>query len=237
MATKLLEPFIREIVGGKEPNDHQKSFLYLPLPILRTFTNIESIVMDEYITLHAKQPAKRQIDETIEKRHQQMGQLNKWRHWNLSKLEFRLPNTDTDSDAKIWSKSKDDEMDDDREFSAHEKQFVYLPLAILKSATNIRQLFSHIEDEEQSNDLIQKLHTEMSTQVWAPELLNLRFIDTTSAGCNGDVQNVVGVATTDKPMRRTPRSASIKTTAMENHSNIEPVTRQLRKRKVKFIKQ
>lgn len=96
MATKLLEPFTREIVGGKEPNDQQRNFLFLPLPILRDFTNIESIVTDDYIMKYAKQPTKREIDETIEKRHLQMGQLNKWKHWKLSKLKFCLPHIGTE---------------------------------------------------------------------------------------------------------------------------------------------
>lgn len=96
MGVKLLEPFTREIIGGKEPDEHQAKFLYLPLSTLRNCTNIESIVTDDYIMLHAKQPIRREIDKAIEKCHQQMGQLNKWKHWKLSKLKFRLPQSDTE---------------------------------------------------------------------------------------------------------------------------------------------
>lgn len=96
MAEKFLEPFIRELKGDKDPNDHQRKFLYLPLPIFRDFTNIKSIATDEYISKNAKQPTKREIDESIEKYHQQMGQLNRWKHLKLSKLDFCLPYSDTE---------------------------------------------------------------------------------------------------------------------------------------------
>lgn len=133
-------------------------------------------------------------------------------------------------------------------FSTHEKQFVYLPLAILDSATNIRQLFSHIENETKLNDLVRKIHAQMSSKRWASELSNLRFIDTTGDGGNAIEQDVKNSdeATATIPNARTTRSASLhqKVTAMENTSNVVPPTKkvakekpatsfQLRKRKVK----
>lgn len=96
MAKKLLEPFTRELSGDKEPDDQQRKFLYLPLPILRKFTNIESIITEEYIMKHAKQPTKREIEQLIEKCHQQMGQLNKWKQLKLTKLDFRAPHSHTE---------------------------------------------------------------------------------------------------------------------------------------------
>lgn len=96
MAMKTLEPFTRESSGGKDPTDHQRKFLYLPLPILRDFTNIKEIATDEYIMKNAKQPTERELEQSIEKYHEQMGQLNKWKHLKLSKLDFDLPHSDTE---------------------------------------------------------------------------------------------------------------------------------------------
>lgn len=91
MATrKLLEPFYRKLNDDQEPNDHQRMFLYLPLPILRDFTNIESLIIDDFVMKKAKQPTQAEIEKTIDKYHQQMGQLKKWKNWELHKLEFRL---------------------------------------------------------------------------------------------------------------------------------------------------
>lgn len=95
MVEKLLEPFSRQLNEGQEPTDHQRKFLYLPLSMLRDFTNIESIVTDTYIANYAKLPSKTEVEKTIEKYHQQLGQLNKWKHWKLSKLEFRSSHTNT----------------------------------------------------------------------------------------------------------------------------------------------
>lgn len=131
----------------------------------------------------------------------------------------------------MWSELDEMEMDEDREFSAHEKQFVYLPLAILNSATNIRQLFNHIKDEKKLDALIRKVHSQMSSKVWPPELLNLRFIDKST---ESNVQNA-NETTTAKPKSRTTRLANMKATTVENSSNVEPSKRILRKRKVKSI--
>lgn len=87
---KLLEPFFREQHEGDEPSDHQRRFLYLPLSILRDFTNIELIIKDDFIKKKARLPTKTEMEKTIVKYHQQMGQLNKWKNWKLNKLEFRL---------------------------------------------------------------------------------------------------------------------------------------------------
>lgn len=89
-ANNLLEPFCRNLTEDQEPDYHQQMFLYLPLSILRNFTNIESIIADDYTKNKAKQPTKREIEQTIAKYHQQMVQLNKWKKWGLDKLEFRL---------------------------------------------------------------------------------------------------------------------------------------------------
>lgn len=129
-------------------------------------------------------------------------------------------------------------MDDCREFAftEHEKQFAYLPLAILQSATNIRELFTDIESDKRLDASIRKIHGQMSSTVWSSELLNLRFIDTTHNGRNAVEQDESeATAAVDKPKPRTTRSASFKATMLENSPNIEPVARQLRKRKVKSI--
>lgn len=95
MAIKLLEPFSRKLTEGPEPNDHQQHFLYLPLPILRDFTNIESLITDDFIMKKAKQPTKTETEQIIERYHQQMGQLTKWKQWKLHKLEFKVSHSNT----------------------------------------------------------------------------------------------------------------------------------------------
>lgn len=90
---KLLEPFIRNLNQDQEPDDHQKMFLYLPLSVLRDFTNIESIITDDFIQRKAKQPTKREIEKALDNHHQQMHKLHKWKHWSLDKLAFRLPHS------------------------------------------------------------------------------------------------------------------------------------------------
>lgn len=120
----------------------------------------------------------------------------------------------------------------DSPFSEHEKQFAYLPLAVLLAATNIRQLFGDIESGKRLDALIRKIHSQMPSKIWAPEMLNLRFIDTTTNECNAIEQDEnEATATIVEPKRRKTRSASVK----ENNPNVEQVTRQMRKRKVKSI--
>lgn len=144
------------------------------------------------------------------------------------------------SDATIWPESLGNRSEkiNHQNFSEHEKQFVYLPLAVLDSATNIRQLFSHIEDEKKLIGLIRKIHTQMSSKRWVPELINLRFIDTASvAGLNEKTNEAAAAANVhDKPQRRLTRSASLMSTSkMERSPKQKPANenRPLRKRKVK----
>lgn len=127
-------------------------------------------------------------------------------------------------------------------YSAHEKQFAYLPLAILDAATNIRQLFSHIDGGAQLNAMIEATHTQMSTTHWPPEMSNLRFIDTASDDGNnkGTVDRNAAAGTTNAgliPKRRMTRSLSMRPTSIELKPKHTPVVakrvlRQSRKRKV-----
>lgn len=132
----------------------------------------------------------------------------------------------------------------DRNFSDYEKQFAYLPLAILDAATNIRQLFEHITDKKDLDATIQTLHNQMPVECWAPELNNLRFIETTSdsnddaIGENEEVATNVSV----RPARRMTRLFSMRATQMEESpkpqpAKVEQVQRETRKRKVKPINQ
>lgn len=133
---------------------------------------------------------------------------------------------------------------------------MYLPLDILHSATNIRQLFSHTTNLDA---LVRKVHTQMPSKRWAPELNRLRFVDTTSdvekneeASKNSDDKpkprttrsaslkaTVMGApkSSDDKPKPKRRTSASLKATAIEKSLRLEPakekrLTRQMRKRKV-----
>lgn len=86
MSRQLIEPFRRNFNGM--PSDHQVKFLYLPLAIFRDYTNIRSIV-----TCYQKRPDGKplkeiEIKQKIQKIHQQLDQLDKWKDWHLGELYF-----------------------------------------------------------------------------------------------------------------------------------------------------
>lgn len=60
----------------------------------------------------------------------------------------------------------------------HERQFVYLPLEILKNATNIRDLLQDKMKgkEKHFNFLAEEIHKQLARKRWAPELKELRFV-------------------------------------------------------------
>lgn len=95
MTKKLLPQFKRELNEKDEPSNHQRKFLYLPLPVFRDFTNICSIVIDGYVQKKFKQPTNMLVEVKIEKYHKELGQLNKWKSRHLDKLEFLLPQNAT----------------------------------------------------------------------------------------------------------------------------------------------
>lgn len=95
MARKPLEVFSRELDPQQRKllTDHHRKFLHLPLAIFRDFTNIRSIITDEQKKKNGKNPPGFVVNKLIEKRHQDMWQLDKWNEWNLHKLDYNWPNS------------------------------------------------------------------------------------------------------------------------------------------------
>lgn len=83
-----LEPFHRALDGDQEPTDHQRKFLYLPLPIFRDYTNIRSIIINH---THRKNGKLTEfiIKKKIEACHSKLGELGEWKNLHLDKLEFK----------------------------------------------------------------------------------------------------------------------------------------------------
>lgn len=92
--------------------------------------------------------------------------------------------------------------------SDHEKQFVYLPLNILKGATNIGELLipTLLKGETKWLDYtITEVHKQMPTKCgrWFPELANLRFIESIVIE-DDDVPNTNENVTESKPKSNSP---------------------------------
>lgn len=85
---RKLKPFIRELPPDQEPTDHQRRFLFLPFAIFQDFTNIEKIVSDQFTKKHGKKPPLFVLKKTIQTRHKNLSQLDKWKEWGLNKLKF-----------------------------------------------------------------------------------------------------------------------------------------------------
>lgn len=86
MARSELPPFHR--VLGEEPSDHQRKFLYLPLPIFRDYTNIRSIIIKYYSRKDNKPQKEIEITQKIKRCHAQMEELGKWNELHLDELDF-----------------------------------------------------------------------------------------------------------------------------------------------------
>lgn len=86
---RKLKLFTRELPSDVEPTNHQRQFLFLPLPIFRDFTNIEKIVTDKFKKKNGKEPPRFVIGKTIQNRHKNLSQLDKWKEWGLNKLKFK----------------------------------------------------------------------------------------------------------------------------------------------------
>lgn len=90
----------------------------------------------------------------------------------------------------------------------HEKQFTYLPLDILKSATNIGELVLPTVAKGQIEWLdfaIGEIHKQMPTKCgrWLKELANLRFIESIEDDeSNHDASNANENVITEKPAQK-----------------------------------
>lgn len=72
----------------QKPTEHQRKFLYLPLPIFRDFTNIRTII-EKYDGHKDGKPLKEiEFKHKIKDRHKKMVELDKWKDLHLDKLKF-----------------------------------------------------------------------------------------------------------------------------------------------------
>lgn len=85
-----LEPFRRVLDGDQEPTEHQRKFLYLPLPILRDYTNIRSIIIKH--TRRKNNTPLRGIE--IIAYHRKMSKLDEWENLHLDELEYKWDGSD-----------------------------------------------------------------------------------------------------------------------------------------------
>lgn len=84
--------------------------------------------------------------------------------------------------------------------SDFEKQFIYLPLHVFNTATNIRTIFSRkAKGNEKKLDLeVEAIHKQIGRKygMWPPEMKNLSFIDTSNTNSNA---NPIDVEPTNVP--------------------------------------
>lgn len=91
MPKRELPLFSRDLHEQPEPSEHQRKFLYLPLPIFREYTNIRSIVL-KYDRRKGDKPLKEiEINQKIKKYHSEMDKLRKWDEMHLDELDFTWP--------------------------------------------------------------------------------------------------------------------------------------------------
>lgn len=76
-----------------EPADFQRLFKYLPLNVLRKYTNIEKLIIDEYEKKHDKPPPGIYVNKTIKKYHKIMKSKYDWKE-PIDQLDFRWPKKD-----------------------------------------------------------------------------------------------------------------------------------------------
>lgn len=88
-STMEIKRYDRVIEG--EPSDHQRRFLYIPLPIFRKCTNIRDII-EQYHGRKDKKPRNGiEIENKIKKIYSELGQLERWSEWHLDKLDYIWP--------------------------------------------------------------------------------------------------------------------------------------------------
>lgn len=117
------------------------------------------------------------------------------------------------SDASIWSRSKRERNRIFQKATAHQKQFLCLPLHIFQKATNVCSLIKAVVQYSPYtvDELVTSIHENMpKIDDWLPELIDLQFVDSTESN-DADEES------------HTSKKASI----IPN-----PNTRELRKRKV-----
>lgn len=88
MLAMELEPFRRVLDEGEKPSEHQRKFLYLPLPIFQDYTNIRSIIVKYNHRKDGKPLKQIEIKHKIEDCHKRMGNLKKWKDLHLDELNF-----------------------------------------------------------------------------------------------------------------------------------------------------
>lgn len=127
-------------------------------------------------------------------------------------------------EASIWSKDAEEQEKIHQRFSDHEKQFGYLPLHIIKEATNLRELFaSELNGREHKFDILSRGIHEQMHKPWAKILKNLRFVteDTQYQADDEDVEDENDEAT-ENVKTSTKEGKSTKATARKS-TDPEPV--------------
>lgn len=129
-------------------------------------------------------------------------------------------------DAFIWTLPANDQNEIHQKLSNHQKQFTYLPLHILKSATNIGELVLPTVAKGKTKWLdyaIGEICKQMPTRCarWFPELANLRFLEPNQE--NNASQNKNTKTTNERELEPEPGPS----TSTASHSQ---------KRKVNFSK-
>lgn len=77
-----------------EPADFRRLFKYLPMNVLRRYTNIEQLIIAEYKKKHKKPPPGIHINKAIEKYHKEISELDDWNASILGKLDFNWSSKD-----------------------------------------------------------------------------------------------------------------------------------------------
>lgn len=93
-AIRMAKTSTESIKCGKrsfEPDDFRRMFKYLPINVLRRYTNIEQLIIAEYMKKHKKPPPGIHINKAIEKYHKQLTELDDWKGTILAKLNFNWP--------------------------------------------------------------------------------------------------------------------------------------------------
>lgn len=119
------------------------------------------------------------------------------------------------SDASIWSMPETERNKVHKKLTDHERQFAYLPLDILKRATNIGELVLPTVAKGKKRWLdfaIGEIHKQMPTKCgrWIRELADLRFVDPIEddGASNNANENVTTTKTIEKHTEPEPKPST-----------------------------
>lgn len=121
--------------------------------------------------------------------------------------------------------------------SAHQKQFTYLPLHIVKSATNIADLVLPTAARgkmEFLDKVIRQIHKQMPTECrkWLRELDDLRFVESILSEESNSNKNNIREREREREPQPSTSTAMPKSAKKSSHETPQPLSGELRKRKV-----